>query len=1003
MADIQNPPFTDDPDLDAWSTEVTNQLNDGGLGTSTEMDEEGRTIFDGITLPYPERYLGAFYATSAERNGPRTAFSPFIWSLDPSFVDLYQGVRNTASSEFSQVAADYLYRRLDLGFPDLVGTPPIVTQASELPANPEIGNRMFVSMGFTTTLDVLSGITQLLQAGGDPVLLADYSDGTGGTTTGTGAVFADIGSALDNIQWNAGSDRENNSVAYSTLVTDGRSIIVRQDINAVWRVWGAAVDSTPNGNQLRIRVEANAALQIDANPGWQVGFGTVTQENVPFLTGWYYWDGIEWVRPKAYYRLIGGKDIEWMFANEQPTGFLGNNTDEQIETEMLPMSNIDLFNVTTGDGAQGPAGASAYQLALQNGFIGTLEEWLASLEGDDGTSGESVRIDIAYFATLDGMDGVYPTGMVSDGSYNVAVRGTREFLGTRQVLWTAATTEPAISTTASDYDIVSFIGEDGAAGISTYQASIYRRVAADQPDPTAPDGTMSSYNFGTETLTIGDANWSRDIPAGDDPIWCSAGLFSAQGTTATDTGTTWSTPVLTAQNGVDGLNGISVYQAKIFRRSAGDLTDRPTGGSFNFGTELLTPPSLWFTSVPEGTDPLWSSTGQFATRGDTSTDITTTWSIPEIEARDGVPGDRSQTIYLYDTAITAPTAPTTGTGFDADSGEAEDSGTWTTTVPTIGTGEVIWIAQLTIRQPMSTGEWTNDGASWTVRQASGFNGMNGGVGPAGSDAPRFAEIILYANPAIDPDDSTLDTTAPQATITWSSGAISNITSGWSLSPPTQVATSNLVTFSSVVVFIDTEAPFTTTRATGTAPVQSTNFSGLVTFTGGDFAVDGATVTNIDGGNIETDTVTANQLVQGSASTVNAGESTATQNGRSGSISLSLDLSSFVTDLDNDYIVFARVNFSLTGITSSTRSTIGGSDNATVSVSYNNEVLSSTVLPIGNAGVRDGFIADGIGVSTTLIVDPSVTETIVFNGSTFSSEFSGTGTLRLSYEVGVIIR
>lgn len=36
---------------------------------------------------------------------------------------------------------------------------------------------------------------------------------------------------------------------------------------------------------------------------------------------------------------------------------------------------------------QGLEGKSAYQLALDAGFVGTLEEWLASLKGEQGVSG----------------------------------------------------------------------------------------------------------------------------------------------------------------------------------------------------------------------------------------------------------------------------------------------------------------------------------------------------------------------------------------------------------------------------------------------------------------------------------------------------------------------------------------------------------------------------------------------------------------------------------------
>ena len=64
-------------------------------------------------------------------------------------------------------------------------------------------------------------------------------------------------------------------------MTNGDDIIVRENVNAAWRVWGAAQDSSPNGNQLRVRVEANSALQLAANPGWQVGFRS---EQQPTLT-----------------------------------------------------------------------------------------------------------------------------------------------------------------------------------------------------------------------------------------------------------------------------------------------------------------------------------------------------------------------------------------------------------------------------------------------------------------------------------------------------------------------------------------------------------------------------------------------------------------------------------------------------------------------------------------------------------------------------------------------
>lgn len=48
-------------------------------------------------------------------------------------------------------------------------------------------------------------------------------------------------------------------------------------------------------------------------------------------------------------------------------------------------------------GKPGPEGKSAYQVAVDNGFVGTQQEWLASLKGDTGEVGKS-----AYQHAVDG-------------------------------------------------------------------------------------------------------------------------------------------------------------------------------------------------------------------------------------------------------------------------------------------------------------------------------------------------------------------------------------------------------------------------------------------------------------------------------------------------------------------------------------------------------------------------------------------------------------------------
>ena len=51
------------------------------------------------------------------------------------------------------------------------------------------------------------------------------------------------------------------------------------------------------------------------------------------------------------------------------------------------------------DGANGENGLSAYEIALKNGFVGTESEWLSSLKGKDGVNGNSP--EISGFATTE--------------------------------------------------------------------------------------------------------------------------------------------------------------------------------------------------------------------------------------------------------------------------------------------------------------------------------------------------------------------------------------------------------------------------------------------------------------------------------------------------------------------------------------------------------------------------------------------------------------------------
>lgn len=83
-------------------------------------------------------------------------------------------------------------------------------------------------------------------------------------------------------------------------------------------------------------------------------------------------------------------------------------------------------NVGIRNGADGNDGKSAYELAVDNGYTGTEEEWLASLKGTNGvTTVQTTKIDKTCTFTADGWNDVIPY------TQTVAVEGITESLNPR--------------------------------------------------------------------------------------------------------------------------------------------------------------------------------------------------------------------------------------------------------------------------------------------------------------------------------------------------------------------------------------------------------------------------------------------------------------------------------------------------------------------------------------------------------------------------------------------
>ena len=187
---------------------------------------------------------------------------------------------------------------------------------------------------------------------------------------------------------------------------------------------------------------------------------------------------------------------------------------------------------------------------------------------------------------------------------------------------------------------------------------------------------------------------------------------------------------------INGSPGLSTYQATAFRRKSGTAPTAPSGGTFNFGTQVFTAPTDWHPSIPSGTDPIYACNFNFSVSGNTGTVTAGTWSSPVILAENGTDGNpgaagvRNAAGYVYYslTSTNAPNVPTataynftTGafTNLNASGG---DSGTWSRTPPTVtGANAQYWATSYYATEATYNGTQSFDFG--TVFSTSTFNGL----------------------------------------------------------------------------------------------------------------------------------------------------------------------------------------------------------------------------------------------------------------------------------------
>ena len=150
------------------------------------------------------------------------------------------------------------------------------------------------------------------------------------------------------------------------------------------------------------------------------------------------------------------------------SGFVGEDADSPIPptpdlyTQLLQKIGEVQHGKDGADGKDGKDGLSAYELAVENGFTGTLAEWLASLKGKDGENG------------VDGKNGVNG----SDGKSAYIIAMEHGFVGT-ETEW-----------------LESLRGADGKDGLPGKDG----KNGVDGKDGITPD--MSSYATKTDIAEL---------------------------------------------------------------------------------------------------------------------------------------------------------------------------------------------------------------------------------------------------------------------------------------------------------------------------------------------------------------------------------------------------------------------------------------------------------------------------------------------------------------------
>lgn len=243
------------------------------------------------------------------------------------------------------------------------------------------------------------------------------------------------------------------------------------------------------------------------------------------------------------------------------------------------------------------------------------------------------------------------------------------------------------------------IGVDSFSAATVY---LYTRTTTASPPAAIAQDLTYDYSQATFTTSppFGSANWETSPPGtvNGDYLWITTVNISANVTQEIIPFASWSSPEIFAVNGSSSI----VIEAYLRASSA---PSTPTGGSYDFSTQTLTPPGGgWSQTFPTGTDPVYIVTTIATISGTAGVDSNLTWSAPVKMVENGTPATEVESGLVYYTQASASNPGTpTATSYNFTTGvfTGLTSG-WQTspvTVNVTSTTALFWSSRFRIIEP----------------------------------------------------------------------------------------------------------------------------------------------------------------------------------------------------------------------------------------------------------------------------------------------------------------